>query len=82
MWQLQVSREQNTSVAALRTALAGCCPGMLLLGEASPAFPGQGILLLLWRGTVSLDPKYQLVQQQEEVYFLGRASHQNRQQDM
>lgn len=39
---------------------------MSLLGEASPAQPGWGILLLLLRGTVSLDPKDQLVQQQKE----------------
>lgn len=72
MGQLQVSRGQNTSKAALRTALPGCSPGTLLLGEASPAHAGWGLILLLWKGTVSLGPKNQLMQQQEEVYFVWK----------
>lgn len=64
MGQLQVSRAQNTSKAALRTALPGCSPGTLLLGEASPAHVGAH--------SVSLDPNNQLMQQQEEVCFVWK----------
>lgn len=46
---------------------------MLLLGEASPAHTGWGFFLLLWRGTVSLNPNYQPVQQQEEMYFVWKS---------
>lgn len=73
MRQLWESRGHSTSEAALKTALPGCCLGMLLLGEASRGCLAWRLLLRLWRGTVTLDPKYQLVQQQEEVYFVWKS---------